>query len=56
MDKLSVARAREAIKKGRKEGRVLHYSKAFERYSVEEEWHKGKAENIVINSADNSAL
>jgi hypothetical protein len=35
---------KELIEIGREKGKVLHFSKAFEMYPVEEESHKGKLE------------
>ena len=37
----------EFWKKAEESGRIKDVSEAFEKYSVEEEWHKGKIENIL---------
>ena len=44
MDKEVVKKAKEAIILGRKNGRVLNISKAFDKYPVINEVHKGKPE------------
>ena len=56
IEKASVNRAKEAIKKGRETGRVLHYSKAFEMHPVQEEWHKGKLENVLNYKGENDEV
>ena len=35
---------REAVKKGKENGKALHYSEAFKLFPVEEEDHQGKIE------------
>lgn len=37
----------EFIKNAYKKGRVKDISEAFEKYPVENEWHKGKIENVL---------
>jgi predicted dehydrogenase len=39
-----IQKMKELIKQGRKSGKVLHFSKAFEMYPTEEEVHKGESE------------
>ena len=44
VNELLIKQAKEAIKAGRKKGRVLDVSEAFKKYPVENEIHKGKLE------------
>ena len=44
---MSKNRKSEFWKRAEKEGKIKELSEAFEEYPVEEEWHKGKIENIL---------
>lgn len=44
-----IKQAKEAIKSGRKKGRVLDVSEAFKKYPVENEVHKGSLEYFENN-------